>query len=66
MFLVYRALLNLILILSPLIIIIRLIKKKEHPTKFGEKLGFYSQKKTKGKLIWFHGARVGEILIIIL
>ena len=65
MFLVYRALLNLILILSPLIIIIRLIKKKEHPTRFREKFGFYTQKKTKGKLIWFHGASVGEILSII-
>ena len=65
MFLIYRVLLNLILILSPLIIIIRLLKKKEHPTRFKEKFGFYNKKKVKGKLIWFHGASVGEILSII-
>jgi 3-deoxy-D-manno-octulosonic-acid transferase len=65
MFLIYRILLNLIFILSPLIIFIRLIKKKEHLTRFREKFCFYTQKKITGKLIWFHGASVGEILSII-
>ena len=65
MFFVYRILTNLILILSPLIIIIRLLKKKEHQKRFKEKFGFYTKKKVKGKLIWFHGASVGEILSII-
>jgi len=65
MFLIYRILLNLILIVSPLIIFIRLLKRKEHLTRFKEKFCFYSKKKIKGKLIWFHGASVGEILSII-
>ena len=65
MFFVYRILTNLILILSPLIIIVRLLKKKEHQKRFKEKFGFYTKKKVKGKLIWFHGASVGEILSII-
>ena len=65
MFFVYRILTNLILILSPIIIFIRLLKKKEHPKRFKEKLGFYTKKRIKGKLIWFHGASVGEILSII-
>ena len=65
MFFAYRILTNLILILSPLIIFIRLLKKKEHPKRFKEKFGFYTKKKFKGKLIWFHGASVGEILSII-
>tara|TARA_B110000238_G_scaffold190637_1_gene224039 strand:- start:331 stop:1509 length:1179 start_codon:yes stop_codon:yes gene_type:complete len=42
-----------------------LIKKKEHPTRFKEKFGFYTKNKIKGKLVWFHGASVGEILSII-
>tara|TARA_B110000858_G_scaffold140206_1_gene159145 strand:+ start:2623 stop:3870 length:1248 start_codon:yes stop_codon:yes gene_type:complete len=65
MFFAYRILTNLILILSPIIIFIRLLKKKEHPKRFKEKFGFYTKKKFKGKLIWFHGASVGEILSII-
>ena len=65
MFFAYRILTNLILILSPIIIFIRLLKKKEHPKRFKEKFGFYTKKKIKGKLIWFHGASVGEILSII-
>ena len=65
MILVYRIFLNLILIFSPLIIFFRLIRKKEHPTRFKEKFGFYTKKKLKGNLIWFHGASVGEILSIV-
>ena len=65
MFLFYRILINLILLLSPIIILIRLLQKKEDPLRFKEKLGFYSKKKLKGKLIWFHGASVGEILSVI-
>ncbi len=65
MFLFYRILINLTLIFSPLIIIIRLLKKKEHPNRFKEKFAFYTKRKVKGKLIWFHGASVGEILSII-
>ena len=45
MFFAYRILTNLILILSPIIIFIRLLKKKEHPKRFKEKFGFYTKKK---------------------
>ncbi len=65
MFFIYRILANLVLICSPIIIIFRLIKKKEHPTRFKEKFGFYTKNKIKGKLVWFHGASVGEILSVI-
>ena len=61
----YRALINLILIFSPLIVIIRLIKKKESFSRFVEKFGFQLKKKNKGKLIWFHGASVGEFQSIV-
>ena len=61
----YRIIINFIIILSPLIILIRLLKKKEHPIRFKEKFCFFSKKRGQGKLIWFHGASVGEILSII-
>ena len=65
MFFIYRILTNLTLVLSPIIILIRLFKKKEDPVRYKEKFGFYSKKKLTGKLIWFHGASVGEVLSII-
>ena len=65
MFFIYKILINLIFIFSPIIIFIRLLSKKEHPVRFKEKLAFYKKKRGVGKLIWFHGASVGEILSII-
>ena len=65
MILVYRLLINLVLIFSPLIILIRLIKKKEHPIRFKEKFTFFSKKRVMGNLIWFHGASVGELMSVI-
>jgi len=62
---IYRLLINFVLILSPLIILIRLIKKKEHLTRFKEKFTFFSKKRRPGKLIWFHGASVGELISIV-
>ena len=61
----YRFLINLVLIISPLIIILRLLKKKEDFFRFKEKFNFFSKKKIKGKLVWFHGASVGEVLSVI-
>ena len=63
MFFIYKVLINIIFF-SPLIIIIRLIKRKENIKRFKEKFGFFT-KKRKGKLVWFHGASVGEIQSII-
>lgn len=65
MIFVYRIFINLILILSPFIILIRLIKKKEDFTRFKEKFCFFTKKRSKGKLIWFHGASVGEFQSIV-
>ena len=62
---IYRFLLNIIFIISPLIILIRLIKKKEDPKRFLEKFCFFSKKRAHGKVIWFHGASVGELQSII-
>ena len=65
MILFYRTFINLILILSPLIILVRLLKKKEDFIRFKEKLGFFKKNKSRGKLIWFHGASVGEFQSIV-
>ena len=65
MLIFYRLLTGLILVLSPIILIIRLIKKKEDFNRFKEKFCFFSEKKIKGKLIWFHGASVGELQSIV-
>ncbi len=61
----YQLIVSIILVLSPLIIIFRIFKNKEDKYRFIEKFGFHTRKRTKGKLIWFHGASVGEILSII-
>lgn len=60
----YRILINLVLLLSPIIILFRIIKKKEHPTRFLEKLAISSKNRMQGKVIWFHGSSVGEVLSI--
>ena len=62
---IYRFLINITYIISPIIIAFRLFKKKEHPERFKEKLCYFSKFKKKGKLVWFHGASVGEIQSII-
>jgi 3-deoxy-D-manno-octulosonic-acid transferase len=61
----YKIFINLILVLSPLIILVRLLKKKEDFIRFREKFGFFTKKRAKGKLIWFHGASVGEFQSIV-
>ena len=65
MFFVYKILANLIFLFSPIIILIRILKRKEHITRFKEKFSIHTKKRLPGKLIWFHGASVGEILSII-
>jgi len=61
----YRFVINLIFLISPLILIVRLKKKKEDIIRFKEKFCFFSSYKKRGKLIWFHGASVGEIQSIL-
>jgi len=65
MFFIYQFITFLIFLISPLIIIFRLLKKKEHILRFKEKFCFFSKQRGRGKLIWFHGSSVGEILSII-
>ncbi len=65
MIILYRIIINFIFILSPIIIIFRLINKKEDVKRFKEKFCIFSKNRGAGKLIWFHGASVGELQSII-
>ena len=65
MFFLYQIILSLLILISPILIIFRIYKGKEDKIRFIEKFSISSKKRSKGKLIWFHGASVGEILSII-
>ena len=64
MYFVYRVFTNLIILISPIIILFRLIKKKEELLSVSEKFCIYS-KKNNLKSIWFHAASVGELMSIL-
>ncbi len=65
MIILYEILSLILLFFSPIIIILRILKKKEHVTRFIEKFGFFSKLKNKKKIIWFHCCSVGELRSII-
>ena len=64
MYFIYNIFVYLLLIISPLIIIIRIISGKEDIKRFQEKFCIYSKKKLN-KTIWFHAASVGELMSIL-
>ena len=65
MFFLYQIIVSTLLLISPVIIIYRIFKNKEDSKRFIEKFSICSEKRRKGKLIWFHGASVGEIMSIV-
>ena len=65
MLLLYRFLINFVLILSPIIIVFRIFKKKEDLKRFKEKFSITDLKKPKGNLVWFHACSVGELKSIL-
>ena len=65
MYILYELLGIIIIILSPLIIFLRIIKGKEDSKRFLEKFCIYSNKLKEKQTVWMHGSSVGEILSII-
>ena len=65
MFFLYQIIFTLIIFISPILIYFRILKNREHKTRYKEKFSITSKKRIKGNLIWFHGASVGEIQSII-
>ena len=64
MYFFYAILTNLAVLISPLIFIYRILKGKEDPKRFQEKIGIYSKKKIKNN-IWIHAASIGELMSVI-
>ena len=64
-FFIYQLSISIILIFSPIIVIYRIFKNKEDKFRVKEKFCFFSKRRNTGKLIWFHGSSVGEIMSII-
>jgi 3-deoxy-D-manno-octulosonic-acid transferase len=65
MFALYQIIISILLIFSPLIFFLRILKGKEDKKRFKEKFCFPSKKRVSGNLIWFHGSSVGEFMSII-
>ena len=55
---------NFIIVISPIIIFLRIVKGKEDPKRFKEKFCIYHKKKNNKK-IWIHAASVGELMSVI-
>ena len=49
---------------APLILQLRLYRQKEDRLRYREKLGFSSQHRPQGELIWLHAVGVGEVLTV--
>jgi 3-deoxy-D-manno-octulosonic-acid transferase len=64
MYFFYNLITNLVFIISPLIFIYRIFKRKEDPKRFQEKLCIYSKKKIRNK-VWIHAASIGELMSVI-
>ena len=64
-FFIYQTVLTIILFFSPIIVAYRILKNKEDKSRVKEKFCFPTKKRRVGKLIWFHGSSVGEIMSII-
>jgi len=64
MYFVYNIISYFVFILSPVIILFRIINGKEDPIRFKEKYCIYPKKNTLNS-IWFHAVSVGELISII-
>ena len=64
MYFIYGILANILFLFSPIIFVLRILKKKEDINRFQEKYCIYSVKNYQ-KTIWFHAVSVGELMSII-
>ena len=61
----YKLLTYLFYLFSPIYLILRKLRKKEHSVRYKEKLSLIRIPRDKGFLIWFHVASVGEAMSIL-
>lgn len=55
-------------LLAPVAVLLclwRLIRRQEEITRIGERFGFAKQFRPSGRLIWFHGASIGEVVALL-
>ena len=64
MYFIYGIFSNILFLLSPIIFIFRILKKKEDFDRFQEKYCIYSKNNFQ-KTIWFHAVSIGELMSII-
>ena len=64
MYFFYNILTNLAIIISPIIMICRIVIGKEDVKRVGEKFCIYSKKKSNKK-VWIHATSVGELMSIV-
>jgi len=64
MYFFYNILTNLAIIISPIIMICRIVIGKEDIKRVGEKFCIYSKKKSNKK-VWIHATSVGELMSIV-
>jgi 3-deoxy-D-manno-octulosonic-acid transferase len=65
MFFLYQLFVLIVIILSPIILIIRLLKGKEDPKRLSEKFFLKKNSNLKNNILWFHAASIGEFLSIV-
>ena len=51
--------------LAPIYLYFRILRKKEDPKRFKEKLSIINKNREEGFLIWFHVASVGEAMSVL-
>ena len=64
MFLLYNIISTIFLVISPLVIVVRIIIGKEDTKRFLEKYSLNIKNKSS-ETIWFHGASIGELMSIL-
>ena len=64
MYFIYNIFTYLVVLFSPLIIFLRILKGKEDPKRFKEKFCIYKNQ-NNFRSIWFHAVSVGELMSII-
>ena len=62
---IYKLLTSVVCFFAPIILKIRIYRKKEDENRYTEKLCIIKKKRIVGKLVWFHAASVGELMSII-
>ena len=61
----YKLLTYLFYPLAPIYLFLRILRKKENPKRYKEKLSKINIPRDNGFLIWFHIASVGEAMSIL-